>query len=179
LLRTKGEAEDLIVSSGLEHAIVRAAHVYGNGPGLWFSIALELALSEPPRVLGPATTSIAPVFVDDLAAVLVAADDRSEPVAGVWGSEGPDLTTQGSFVELLRGDAGGAVREIDPSDRDAVGALLERPPSPAALEFLARPSRADAPDAASEFGVSRTSLREGLRLTIERSAEPGLERWSP
>ena len=51
-LRAKSEAESMIAASGLEHAIVRCAHVYGPGPGLWFSTALELALLDPPAVVG-------------------------------------------------------------------------------------------------------------------------------
>jgi uncharacterized protein YbjT (DUF2867 family) len=176
-LRSKGEAEELIRGSGLEHAIVRATHVYGPGPGLWFSTAVELALASPPAVLGGAVTPIAPVYVDDVASVLAAADDRGEPVAGTWGLEGPDATTAGGFVELLEPESGG-LRAVDPHDDAAVGALLERVPSRAALEFLAGPSRADAPDAAGEFGVARTSLRDGLRDTIERSSASGLERWT-
>jgi NADH dehydrogenase len=175
-LRSKGEAEELIRGSGLEHAIVRTTHVYGPGPGLWFSTALELALASPPAVLGRAQTPIAPVYVDDVAAVLAAGDDRGEPVAGTWALEGPDATTAAGFVELLEAESDG-LREVDPDDEAAVGALLERPPSRAALEFLAAPSRADAADAAAEFGVARTSLLDGLRDTIERSSAPGLERW--
>ena len=176
-LRTKGEAEELVKASGLEHAIVRATHVYGPGPGLWFSTALELALASPPAVLGSAGTPIAPAFVDDVGTVLAAADDRSEPVAGTWGFEGPDATTAGGFVEQLE-SAADEILEVDPFDATAISALLERPPSVAALEFLAAPSRADAPDAAEEFGISRTSLSDGLRKTIERSSASGLERWS-
>ena len=176
-LRSKGEAEELIRASGLEHAIVRATHVFGPGPGLWFSTALELALASPPAVLGRAATSIAPVYVGDVAAVLAAADDRGEPVAGTWGLEGPDATTAAGFVELLEPEPG-RPREVDPLDGAAVAALLERVPSRAALEFLAAPSRADAVDSAVEFGVARTSLRDGLRATIERSSASGLERWT-
>src|SRR6185436_9862948 len=130
-LRSKGEAEELIRGSGLEHAIVRATHVYGPGPGLWFSTALELALALPPAVLGRAGTPIAPVYVDDVAAVLAAADDRGEPVAGTWGLEGLDATTAGGFVELLEPESDG-LREVDPHDDAAVAALLERVPSRAA-----------------------------------------------
>ena len=36
--------------------------------------------------------------------------------------------------------------------------------------FFALPSRADAPDAASAFGVARTPLVDGLRATLEAAA---------
>jgi uncharacterized protein YbjT (DUF2867 family) len=174
-LRAKGEAEDAIAASGLEYAIVRSTHVYGAGPGLWFSTALELALHDPPLVLGGRDTPIAPVFVEDVAAVLAAADDRDEPVRGAWGLEGPEPTTAEGFARLLRHDAM-RVGSLDPSDGEAISQALGRSLSPPALELLAGPSRADAPDATTEFGVAGTSLYDGLRRTIERSADLRLER---
>jgi NADH dehydrogenase len=176
-LRAKGAAESMIAGSGLEYAIVRSAHVYGPGPGFWFSTALELALLDPPGVLGGGDASIAPVFVEDVAAVLAAADDRSEPLRGTWGLEGPGAVTTEGFARLVNSVAG-AVRHFGLGDAGEVAALLGRPVSSSALEYLAAESRADGPDAAREFGVTRTSLEDGLRRTIERSADLRLERWS-
>lgn len=45
---------------------------------------------------------------------------------------------------------------------DFLRAHLGRPLSPTMLEVLATDSLPDAPDAADEFGVERTPLREGL-----------------
>jgi hypothetical protein len=39
-----------------------------------------------------------------------------------------------------------------------------------AASFLGLPSRRDAPDAAGAFGVARTPLLEGLRITLEAAA---------
>ncbi|MDP9296865.1 MAG: NAD(P)H-binding protein, partial [Actinomycetota bacterium] len=131
-LRAKAEAEAMIAESGLEYAIVRSAHVYGPGPGLWFSTALELALLDPPCVLGAGDASIAPVFVEDVTSVLAAADDRSELVRGTWGLEGPGVVTNEGFARLVNPEAG-TVRRFDVGDADEVEELLSRPMSSAAL----------------------------------------------
>src|SRR5262245_25836813 len=85
-LRAKGLAEGEVRGSGLEYAIVRSTHVYGLG-GLWFTAAVEGALSAVPFVAGPGDQEIAPTFVDDLAAVIAAIDDHPAEIAGTWGLE--------------------------------------------------------------------------------------------
>jgi hypothetical protein len=40
-----------------------------------------------------------------------------------------------------------------------------------AASFLALPSRSDAPEAAEAFGVRRTPLLDGLRITLEAAAD--------
>ncbi|HEX6844237.1 MAG TPA: NAD(P)H-binding protein, partial [Actinomycetota bacterium] len=88
-LRAKGLAEEAVANSGLEHAIVRAAHVYGLG-GLWFTACVEGALAEPPFAPGSGRQRLAPVLAEDLGAVLAAIDDHPGPLAGTWALEGPD-----------------------------------------------------------------------------------------
>ncbi len=169
-LRAKGLAEEAVVNSGLEYAVVRSTHLYGLG-GLWFTGVVQAALAEPPLVLGDGGASLAPAHVDDLADVLVAADDRVEDPAGTWALEGPDAVTAAGLTRLL---AAGPAREPVEVPVDEIGAVLERllgidVPEPAARLF-SMPGRADAPDAAAAFDVARTSLAEGLRITAERAA---------
>lgn len=168
-LRAKGLAEEAVRASGLEHAIVRSSHVFGLG-GLWFTAAVEGALAEPPFVVGPGTQELAPVFADDLGAVVAAIDDSADELAGTWGLEGPQALTADGFCDLLRGDG------VVPSHADgqAAAAALSRMLSlrvdAVAASFLGLPSRRDAPDAAGAFGVARTPLLEGLRITLEAAA---------
>jgi uncharacterized protein YbjT (DUF2867 family) len=168
-LRAKGLAEEAVAHSGLEHAIVRATHVYGPG-GLWFTSTVEGAITSPPFVVGDGRQSIAPVFVDDVAAVLAAADDADHMVSGTWAIEGPDALTAAALVARLAPD-GPAPLPLEPA---AAAALLSEglgaPVSVSAATFFAMPSRADAPNAAEAFGVARTSLAEGLAVTVERAA---------
>lgn len=168
-LRSKGLAEEAVAASGLEHAIVRSTHAYGLG-GLWFAATVEGATASPPFTIGDGSASIAPVFVDDLAGVLAAADDREGPLEGTWAIEGPDALTVSELAKLLGSDG---VPPISRSPADAAVRLSDAfgvPFSRTAAEFFAMPSRADALDAAAAFGIRRTSLADGLRSTVERSS---------
>jgi NADH dehydrogenase len=168
-LRAKGLAEEAVRGSGLEHAIVRATHVYGLG-GLWFTAAVEGALAEPPFVAGPGTQELAPVYADDLGAVVAAIDDMTDDVAGTWGLEGPEVLTGDGFCELLRGDGSEPVHADGQAAADALTRMLGVRVDAVAATYLGLPSRADAPDAAEAFGVARTPLLEGLRVTLEAAA---------
>lgn len=170
--RAKGLAEEAVGNSGLDHAIIRSTHAYGLG-GLWFTAAVEGTLSSPPFTVGHGEQEIAPVWADDLAAVLAAADDREGELGGTWGLEGPDMITPLGLHERL---AVGGPRPLPLTPAQAAERLasaLGVPVSHTATEHFAAPSRADAPDAASDFGVALTPLETGLRLTMERAAAAG------
>ncbi len=168
-LRAKGLAEEAVVHSGLEHAVVRSTHAYGLG-GLWFTATVVAA--EHGFVVGDGRQAIAPVFADDVGAVVAAIDDRREPVEGVWGLEGPDRLTADEVFGVLA--EGGEPEHLDAaSAASRLTALLERPVSARATAFFAAASVADAPDAAAAFGVARTSFEEGLRATSEKASQGG------
>jgi uncharacterized protein YbjT (DUF2867 family) len=169
-LRAKGLAEDAVRLSGLQHAIVRSTHVYGLG-GLWFTATVEGALTEPPFVVGRGDQELAPVFVEDVASVIAAIDDSAEELADTWGLEGPDVITADAVARLLRGDDRIPDHADGQAAAEALTRLLDVPVDAVAASFLAMPSRADAPDAATAFGVTRTSLLDGLRATLEAAAE--------
>jgi uncharacterized protein YbjT (DUF2867 family) len=138
-LRALGVAEEAVRTSGLEHLIVRS------------TLVLARAAAWP--VLGRGSHRVAPVFVEDLAAVLAAADDRAQPVTGTFGLQGPDTVTLDELAGLLGEGMRRRVR-------------LKKPPiSRSAAEILARDSLADSPDAAAEFGVKLTPLREALQAS--------------
>jgi uncharacterized protein YbjT (DUF2867 family) len=166
--RAKGLAEEAVRAWGGQYAIVRSTHVYGLG-GLWFAAAVEGALASPPFVAGPGNQVLAPVFADDLGTVLAAIDDAPGELAGAWGLEGPDVITADAFCALLRDDGEVAAHADGQAAAAALTNLLGRPVDAVTASFFALPSRADLPDAARAFGVSKTSLEEGLRRTIEAS----------
>lgn len=162
-LRAKGLAEEAVANSGMEHAILRATHVYGPG-GLWLPATVEGATASPPFVVGEGSQSVAPVFADDVAAVLAAADDRDGWLEGTWALEGPDAVTMAELVALLAPP--GTDPPVPLTPREAAARLsdgLGTPVSETAADVFAMPSRADAPDAAEAFGVERTALVDGLR----------------
>jgi uncharacterized protein YbjT (DUF2867 family) len=164
-LRAKGLGEAAVAAAGIEHAIIRSTHAYGLG-GLWFTATVQAATTTPPFVCGPGTQPVAPVFADDVAAVVAAIDDHPGPLSGTWGLEGPDVVSADDLVRVLRAD------DATPTHADGQPAavvltqLLETPIDAVTASFFAMPSRADGPDAAAAFGVRTTALVDGLRATL-------------
>jgi len=163
-LRFKGLAERALEESGMEFAIVRCTHVYGPG-GRWLEALANQARGRRSMVIGTGQQVLAPVFVEDVARVLAAADDREPLDSGVWGLEGPDRVTADRLADLL---AGRRVPKWHAPPRFValLARLTGQRVTPAMAEVLAGDSLADAPDAAAEFGVQRTSLREGLARSL-------------
>ncbi len=162
-----------MANSGMEHAIVRSTHAYGLG-GAWLAATVEGATASPPFVIGDGRQSVAPVFADDVAAVLAAADDREGRLEGTWAIEGPDAVAMADLVGTPRGSRSRTARSAGPARRRGAARRARRAHLPTAAELFALPSRADAPDAAAAFGVSRTTLVDGLRATAQQTA--GVER---
>ena len=175
-LRAKGFAEEAVVNSGLEFAVVRCAHVYGLG-GLWFASVVQGAASDPPFVPGSGRQELAPVLAEDLASILLAIDDTRELISGIYGLEGPDVLSADGLATALRGE------DRVPEHAEGQGVLarltelLEVPVAPAAADLFERPSRVpvtpEVPSAASVFGVERTPLDQGVHRTLERAALSG------
>jgi uncharacterized protein YbjT (DUF2867 family) len=167
-LRAKGLAEEVVVQSGLEHAVLRVSHAYGLG-GLWFTATVIGA--DHGFVVGDGSQRWAPVFSDDVARVIASIDDQRDPVEGVWSLEGPEAFTADD-VSAIAGEG-----EDDPVHLDAMAAadrltaLLEIPVSTRTTEYFAMSSITDAPDAAHAFGISLTPFEEGLRRVAARVAE--------
>jgi uncharacterized protein YbjT (DUF2867 family) len=171
-LRARGLAEEAVTTSGLEHAVIRSTHAYGLG-GLWFAAVVAGASASPPDVIGPGTQELAPVAVEDLAAVLAAADDHRDELEGTWALEGPEVLTADALTALLTGgDAPAPTHLRGDVARRRLEELLGVPVSTEAVASFEAASRADAPDAATAFGIERTPLVDGLRRTLARAAEP-------
>src|SRR3954469_4266307 len=171
-LRAKGMAEVAVADAGIEYAVVRSTHAYGLG-GLWFTALVQGAMATPPFVCGPGSQALAPVFADDVAAVVAAIDDHGGPLGETWGLEGPDVVSADELVALLRAD------HVAPSHADgqpaaaALTNLLETPIDAVTASFFAMSSRADRPDALAAFGVRPTPLVDGLRATLAAAATTG------
>ncbi|MGH3372834.1 MAG: NAD-dependent epimerase/dehydratase family protein, partial [Nocardioidaceae bacterium] len=148
-------------SSGLDHLILRCTHVHG--PGQRRLDEMRRAATRPlvAAVVGTGRQRVAPVHVRDVAAALVAADDRAEPVSGTFGLQGPEVVTANELVDLIAGRSRRKVH-LSPDTARRAARFLGRVVHPALLEVLASDSLADAPDAAAELGVGMTPLREGL-----------------
>jgi uncharacterized protein YbjT (DUF2867 family) len=172
-LRAKGLAEEVVVNSGLEYAVLRSSHAYGLG-GLWF--ASTVIGAEHGFVIGDGTQRLAPILADDVAKVVAAIDDRRDPIEGVWDLGGPETFTADEVFEI-EGEGGTPVHLDPASAAERLSALLEIPVSTRATEFFAgangEPADAGAPDAADAFGVTTTSFEEGLRSIAAKVSERG------
>jgi uncharacterized protein YbjT (DUF2867 family) len=168
-LRAKGLAEEVVVHSGLEHAVLRCAHAYGLG-GRWFTATVVAA--EHGFVVGGGDQRLAPLFADDVGAAVAAIDDRRDGIAGTWHLEGPDVVSADELFDLL--GEGGRPEHLPPAEAAArLTGLLAIPVSRATAELFARgtpESASGVADAADAFAIARTSLEEGLRITADRAA---------
>ncbi|MGZ8602361.1 MAG: SDR family oxidoreductase [Actinomycetota bacterium] len=168
-LRAKGLAEEAVIASGLQHAVIRSAPVVGTG-SVWFAAVVAGALASPPIAWGEKHHRLAPVAVGDLAAVLAVADDLDVELAGTWGLEGSDVVTADGLVEMLIGSPAGTRHLEGDAARIHLSALFERPVSDHLVEAVCAPARADAPDASSFFGIERTPLADAMREAVASAA---------
>jgi len=167
-LRAKGLAEEVVVQSGLEHAVLRTSHAYGLG-GLWFASTVMGA--DHGFVVGDGSQRVAPLLAEDVAKVVAAIDDGRDPIEGIWSLRGPDELTADEVFAIV--GEGGEPAHLDPaSAAERLSTLLEIPVSVRATEFFAGLTTTDAPDAvaleavpdaAAAFGVSTTPFEDGLR----------------
>jgi len=147
-LAAKAEVERMVAASGLEHAILRCAHVLGPGGRL---VEL-LAGPAPVPVPGDGRQRVAPVWVGDVAAAIAAADDAVE-LSATWSLAGPDEVAFDDLVDAVHG-APVAKRHLD-------GGAAPAGLTPTQLEVLAADSLAD-PGLPAPPGLAATPLAEAL-----------------
>ena len=148
LLRAKALAEEALAASGIPHVVVRCAPVYGPGRGF--------ERVDPAAV--PPDAEMAPVAVEDVAAILAALDDVEVLPEGPLALEGPERLTAPQLEPLV------ARRSRWLWRRPA--SWVPAPPAalrnPVALDALRQGLVAPGPDAAGIFKLRRTTLREAL-----------------
>jgi uncharacterized protein YbjT (DUF2867 family) len=150
-LAAKAEVERMVAASGLEHAILRCAHVLGPGGRL---VEL-LAGPAPVPVPGDGRQRVAPVWVGDVAAAIAAADDAVE-LSATWSLAGPDEV---AFDDLVDAVHGAPVAKRHLGDGAAPAGL-----TPTQVEVLAADSLAD-PGLPAPPGLVATPLAETLART--------------
>jgi uncharacterized protein YbjT (DUF2867 family) len=174
-LAAKAEVERMVAGSGLEHAILRCAHVLGPGGRLVELLAGRdpgtggRAGGTPVPVPGDGRQLVAPVWVGDVAAAVAAADDAVE-LAATWALAGPDEVTFDALVDAAHGgpvakvhlDGNGGAAGGDGGAAGSSAGL-----TPAQLGVLAADSLPD-PGLPAPPGLVPTPLAEALA----RSAGP-------
>jgi uncharacterized protein YbjT (DUF2867 family) len=99
-LAAKAEVERMVAASGLEHAILRCAHVLGPGSRLLGLLGDGVPVPVP--VPGDGRQRVAPVWVGDVAAAIAAADDAVE-LAATWALAGPSELAFDELVDAVHG----------------------------------------------------------------------------
>jgi uncharacterized protein YbjT (DUF2867 family) len=158
-LRTKGEAESLIAGGGLEAVVIRSTFIYGPPDDPGPNTAPFIAHGRKAIfVLGSGAQRYAPVFVGDVAEVLMrAALDPSVPT-GTFALAGPDMLTVDEFVQVVNG---GAAKEWRLRGRLArVLAHVLPTLTPALVEVMAADSLPDTTLAADVFALDLRSIRD-------------------
>lgn len=108
--RGKGLVEQALVESGLSHAIIRPALVFGEGDILLNNIAWLLRRFPVFAVAGDGQYQAQPVYVADLAALAVAAGPGTDNA--VVDAIGPETYTFDQLVRLIAGNIGRPARIV-------------------------------------------------------------------
>lgn len=166
-LSSKGRAEEAVRGGSFQHVVLRSTHVYGRGSRWLAEVSRAARAPVAALVIGPGTQRLAPVHVQDVARALAAADDREAELTGTYAIQGPDVVTADELADMLAGRSRRKLH-LSPAAAQRTGRLQGRRLSPATLEILAADSLADASDAAAEFGLELTPLREGLAGSVDR-----------
>jgi uncharacterized protein YbjT (DUF2867 family) len=185
-LAAKAEVERMVATSGLEHAILRCAHVLGPGGRLLGLLTAAAAGPgrpsgapgrEPVLVPGDGRQRVAPVWVGDVADAIATADDAAELSAVTWSVAGPAQLT---FDELVDAVNGGRVdkRHLDTGDGAAGGAAPARGAWAGLRDVQAGVLAADSvgnPALPGPPGLVATPLAETLARSAgrERAGLPG------
>lgn len=134
-LRSKAEAEKLLVDSGVPTTIFRCLHIYGppEAPGPTAGAFLAKGKGAV-AVLGSGRQRIAPLYIGDVAAAGLDAATRPEPLPGTYDLGGPEEMSMDEFVRALNG-GGAKIRHL-PAGLARVLARLSPSLTPALVDLL-------------------------------------------
>jgi NADH dehydrogenase len=158
-LRTKGEAESLVTGAGREAVVIRSTFIYGPPDDPGPSTAPFIAHGgKAVIVIGSGAQRYAPVFVGDIAEVLMHGALDPSPPTGTFALAGPDVLTVDEFVQVVNG---GPVKERHLQGRLArVLAHFSPTLTPALVEVMAADSLPDTTPATTAFGINLRSIRD-------------------
>jgi NADH dehydrogenase len=111
--RSRFQAEDAVMSSGVEHVILRPAVVYGPSDHFVTAILSLLRKFLVFPMLGDGTFRLQPIAVEDLVDALTQCVERPDVEGGLYELAGPDRI---SFTRIVRtvGELSGLKRPIVP-----------------------------------------------------------------
>lgn len=116
--RGKAQVEAALATSGLSHAILRPAVLFGDEPILANSVAWLLRRLPVFAIPGDGRYAIQPIHVRDLAGLAVEAAGRDDDLT--WDAAGPEIFSFAEFVAVIRAAVGSRARVIHVPPRVAL-----------------------------------------------------------
>ena len=159
-LRTKGLAEQLVLTAGMTSVVIQSTFVYGppSDPGPSALPFIGAGRHTVP-IIGDGRQLWAPVFVDDVVEALTRTALNPRVAPGTYGLGGPDVIPVDAFVAAL--NRGHAVHEVHlPRAVARVVSHVVPGLSPTMVEVLAADSLPAAPLITDALGLELTSLHE-------------------
>ncbi len=153
-LRTKGQAEELLGSSGVPSVVFRSTFIYGDRDAIGPSFAsYQSRAGETVSVLGNGNQLVAPIHVHDLTALLAAAALDPAGPTGTFEVSGPETFTLDDFIRSINPD-GVKIRHLAPRAARILGRVAPKL-TPALVDVLLADSvtRTDPTETAALFGV--------------------------
>ncbi|QFG04250.1 complex I NDUFA9 subunit family protein [Tepidiforma bonchosmolovskayae] len=172
--RFKWQEEQHIAASGVPYVVFRPSWVYGPGDvSLNRFLGFAKFLPFVP-VIGNGKTRINPLYVEDLAAHVVAAVQKPEARGRIFEIGGPDVLTMDDVIRTaLR--VSGRRRFLLHSPKPVMKLVASvaqfapgRPLTPDAIDFITMDGVADTAALREVFGLRLTPLEEGLAAYLKR-----------
>ena len=154
-LRSKAQAERLLLDSGIPTTVFRCLHIYGPpdspGPTAGAFIARD---GRPVTVPGTGKQAIEPLYIGDVVDAVLGAVEGADAPTGTFELGGPDRMTMDDFVRALN-RPGVRIRHIPPALARLL-AHLSPSLTPALMDLLLRDNVTGAPLAATAEGFGFT-----------------------
>jgi NADH dehydrogenase len=172
--RFKWQEEQHIAASGVPYVVFRPSWVYGPGDvSLNRFLGFAKFLPFVP-VIGNGKTRINPLYVEDLAAHVVAAVQKPEARGRIFEIGGPDVLTMDDVIRTaLR--VSGRRRFLLHSPKPVMKLVASvaqfapgRPLTPDAIDFITMDGVADTSALREVFGLRLTPLEDGLAAYLKR-----------
>ena len=172
--RAKWNMEQAVLSSGLEHVILRPSFVFGRDGGVLPMLVRQVRWSPVTPVAGPGTSRLQPIWVDDVGSFFASAVESEAAAGHTVELGGPDAVTWNELFERIRRTLGARRATLHlPFELLRAGAVIaERlPRKPVTRDQLTMLERSgdivcDIRPAVELLGVEPIALDEQLRRAV-------------
>jgi NADH dehydrogenase len=170
----KWDMEQAVEASALEHVIFRPSFVFGRDGGVLPTFIRQVRWSPVTPVIGPGTTRLQPIWVDDIAAFFTEAVDSAAGAGRTFELGGPDAVTWNELYDRIRAVLGArrATVHLPLGLMRASAALTERlPGAPISRDQLTMLTDGgdqvcDTAPALATFDVRPIGLDEQIRRAV-------------